>query len=289
MQLSTAASRLAIGTCGAVVGAYCAFTAFRNGQNLAEGLDGIAFGSAFAAVVIGSWFLLPLAAQSPKGRAALMRLGWALCLAFVLINAVGFTATHRTATVGTKTNTIAAYDAALTSLKSAQERLSAMKDNRRWQSTSGCTDATVEQSIEFCRQVQQALTDVAKNQSVVTSGKPATADAQADTIAWATRVDAAVVSRAMPIFMAVVLDIAASLFIWAALTTYGQAVAAPVTAVARKSRKTAQPKKKTAAKPKNKWTTVSAYIEPKPAFVKPDRRRKSMRPKNDNFVTANDR
>ena len=284
MQLSTLPSRLAIGMCGSVVGAYCAFTAFRNGQSLATGLDGIAFGSAFAAVVIGSWFLLPLAAASPRARRPLMRLGWALCVAFVLINAIGFTATHRTEKVGDKASAITAYDVALTALQAAQERLTAMKDNRRWQSTSGCTDATIPQSIEFCEDVRQVQSDITRNQAVVSSGRPATADAQADTIAWATRIDAHVVSRAMPIFMAVVLDIAASMFIWAALTTYGQTVkAAPVI---RKSRKTAAKPKSAKVQrksaPATDWTKIESY---QPIMTKKgtiDRRRKIVKAANQN-------
>ena len=274
MNYSLTLSRLAIGSCGAVVGAYCAFTAFRNGQTLAGGIDGIAFGSAFAAVVVGSWFLLPLAAQSPAKRAVLMRLGWALCLLFVLINAIGFTANHRTAVVGDKANTIVAYDVALTGLKTAQDALSAMKENRRWQSTSGCTDATAEKSIEFCRQVQQAQADIAKYQPVVSSGKPATADAQADTIAWVIRAETGVVSKAMPIFMAIVLDIAASLFIWGAMTTY----AAPTVAATRKTRKAAKPKKTTTKR--KRWTFKDSQKMLADATKKPDRRR--MKPRNDN-------
>ena len=235
MQFTTAFSRFAIGTTGVIVGAYCAFTAYRNGLSLAGGIDGIAFGAAFASIVIGSWFLLPLAASASWPRAMIMRIGWAMCLAFVLINAIGFTAGHRTSTVGGKANAIRAYDAALVSLKQAQEQLSAMKDNPRWEATSGCTDATVPKSIAFCRRVAQAQTMAASHQSVISAGKPATADAQADTIAWATQINAAIVSKAMPIFWALVLDIGASLFIWAALTTEaGQSAEAETRVRARK-------------------------------------------------------
>jgi hypothetical protein len=280
VNYSLTASRLAIGTCGVVVGAYCAFTAFRNGQTLAAGIDGIAFGSAFASVVVGSWFLLPLAAHSPRGRAALMRLGWALCLAFVLINAVGFTANHRTAVVGGKANTIVAYDVALSGLKAAQDAIAEMKVNPRWGKTAGCTDVTVPQSAEFCGTVQAAQAELARARTVVASGKPAVADAQADTIAWATRIDSTVVARALPIFMAIVLDIAASLFIWTALTVY-----LPAKAKTRK-RAPAKPKAMT-ARPK-RWTKKQTQQLFAAALKRPDRRRTKAR--NDNVVmqAAND-
>jgi hypothetical protein len=213
----TLPSRLAIGMCGVAVGAYCAYSSFRNGQAMASGLDGVAFGAAFAAIVIGSWFLLPLAEEFRGGRAAAMRAGWALCLAFVLINAIGFTATHRTEGVGGRTTAIQAYDAAIAALPSAMADLAAMKANARWQATAGCTDATAEKSVSFCADVRSKQVDVAKLQSQVNAGRPGAADAQAETIAWVMRLDAISVGRALPIFMAVVLDIAASLFMFAAL------------------------------------------------------------------------
>jgi hypothetical protein len=275
-------SRLAIGICGAVVGSYCAFTAFRNGQTLASGVDGIAFGSAFAAVVIGSWFLLPLASQSPKGRAVLMRIGWALCLAFVLVNAIGFTATHRTTQVGDRNNAITSYDTALAGLAQAQERLSAMKHNARWQSTSGCTDVTVPQSVAFCDDLRATQAKADQFSATVSAGKPATADAQADTIAWMLRADAGVVSKAMPVFMAVVLDVAASLFIWVALTTYSTAVAPVVTTIAPAKAAKRSATRKTKKPARKDWTKAEAYTTKEPVFAKPDRRRKTMKPKNDN-------
>jgi hypothetical protein len=287
LNITLTLSRVATGICGAVVGCYAAYSAFRNGQSMAGGLDGIAFGSAFAAVVIGGWFLLPLADRQQGTSRMLMRLGWAMCLVFVLINAVGFTATHRTTVVGDKTNSITAYDTALTGLKSAQEALTAMKSNARWQKTSGCSDVTAERSIEFCRQVQQAQADIAKYQPVVASGKPATADAQADTIAWVIQADTGVVSRAMPIFMAVVLDVAASLFIWAAMTTYQTAVAPSVVVeTPKKAPKPATKKKITRRKAWNNKQTQKLLAD---ALKKPDRRK--MKTRNDNqkkLVAAND-
>lgn len=266
--------RLATLICGYVVGAYCAYTAFRNGQSLANGLDGIAFGSAFSATVIGSWFLLPLAAASPRQRRPLIRLGWSLCVAFVLVNSIGFTANHRTEKVGERFSAITAYDVSLTALKAAQERLAAMKANPRWVRTSGCTDATVEQSIAFCKTVQQVQAEILKNQPVVTSGRPALADAQADTIGWVTRIDAHVVAKAMPVFWSVALEIAASLFIWVALTTYETPQVVKRAVSRAKKRKT------------KRWTSRQSQQMLQTALTKPDRRKRA---KNDNVppVPAN--
>ena len=218
MQQSTMPiSRLAIGICGSVIGSYCAYTAFRNGQYLAPGLDGIAFGAAFGAVVIGSWFLLPLASVASGLRALLTKAGWLLCVAFVLANAIGFTATHRTEKVGGATIAITGYDQALATLTTARSELETMKSNTRWAATQGCTNATADKSIGFCSQVAARQSEIKAAQDTINKGRPAVADAQAETIAWVLQADAITVSRAMPIFVAVVLDIMASLFMFAAL------------------------------------------------------------------------
>jgi hypothetical protein len=259
-------ARLAIGICGCTVGAYCALSAFRNGQNLAPGIDGIMFGAAFAAVVIGSWFILPLS-RSPLARA-----GWLLCTGFVLANAIGFTATHRTGTVGEKQNSIVTYNTALTGLEQATERLATIKGNARWESTKGCTDATVTQSIAFCEQFSSTQAKADKFQAIVTAGKPATADAQADTIGWVIQADTATVSKALPIFMAVVLDIAATLFMFLALSSNVRTAAHPkmsaetniakpkAKATNRKSRKVAKAKPKAPSKRWSQKQTV-AYLD----------------------------
>jgi hypothetical protein len=300
MKITTAVARLAIGLCGLVVGTYCALSAFRNGQSLAPGIDGDMFGAAFAAVVIGSWFILPLS-RNPLARA-----GWLLCTGFVLANAIGYTASHRTTTVGEKQNTIAAYTTAQQGLEQATERLTAMKGNRRWESTKGCTDVTAEQSITFCNDFSETQAKADKLQAIVLAGRPATPDAQADTIGWVIQADTATVSKALPIFMAVVLDIAATLFMYLALVSKATpAISAVVSPVATPKTKSAKAKNPTARKDrvvqkrKQKQTANAVAklktIATNPASFKPpfrvrkngnpDRRFKGAKAAND-FVKA---
>lgn len=251
MNRSMNLSRLAIGMCGIVVGSYCAYGAFRNGQSLAHGLDGIAFGAAFGAVVVGSWFLLPRASQEAGIRALLMKAGWLLCVAFVLANAVGFTATHRSEKVGGASVAITGYDQSLATLTTARSELEIMKNNPRWATTQGCTNATADKSIGFCSQVIARQSEIMSAGAVLTKGRPATADAQADTIAWVLRADTMTVSRAMPIFMAVVLDIAASLFMFAALAPATARETIDITPIVEAPRalKVRLPKKQMQSKP----------------------------------------
>jgi hypothetical protein len=91
----------------------------------------------------------------------------------------------------------------------------------------------------------------------------------------------------MPIFMAVVLDIAASMFIWAALTTYGQTIEAKP--VIRKSRKTAaKPRRRTDRQVAQlKRIAAQAFVPPRVTKQgRPDRRYKAARLTNDNTVDA---
>src|SRR5262245_46734742 len=174
-ESTTSPSRLAIEICGFVVGGFAAYTAFRNGQGMAAGLDGIAFGSAFAAVVVGSWFLLPLAEEFSGVRAAILRAGWALCLAFVLANAIGYTATHRTEGVSDRSTAIHAYDAAIQALPRTEGELATMKQNVRWTATAGCTNATAETSKAFCEAITAKQAELKEVRARVTFGRPGAA------------------------------------------------------------------------------------------------------------------
>lgn len=292
MKTTTLLARLAIGTCGCVAGFYAAYSAFKNGQNYAPGIDGTVVGAAFAAVVVGTWFILPATKNMSFGERWSARAGWLLLTAFVLTNATGFTATHRTNTVGEKQNTIAAYNTARQGLEQATERLTAMKGNRRWESTKGCTDATVEQSVTFCNQFSETQAKADKLQAIVLAGQPATSDAQADTIGWVIRADTATVSKALPIFMAVVLDIAATLFMYLALASKevrlnsdrpANPVATPkaaevITDASKKSKPAKAKKKTTRAK---RWTPAQTQKLLQQALQRPDGR--TLRPRNSNI------
>jgi hypothetical protein len=83
-----------------------------------------------------------------------------------------------------------------------------------------------------------------------------------------------------------------------AMQLISQAMSAPVSTtvapsvVTEKPKKTPKPVTKKKTTSKKRWSKIEAYMEPNaPVFAKPDRRRKSMKPKNDNQKTlmpAND-
>lgn len=225
MQILSTASlltRSALGLAGCGCGAYCATTAFWNGSSLAQGVLGLVFGGAFASVAIGSWFLLSTAEHRAKagehGVAWYARAAWIMCIIFVLANSIGFAASHRVEVTGGKELAIAAYDRAIRLEAEAQLTLEAYRRNPRWEASRGCTDITVQASQAYCAEVKTAKAALTSAQAEQRAGRPASADAAADTIGWLLSVNPATVARMLPVLWAVVLELAASAFMWLALT-----------------------------------------------------------------------
>lgn len=222
MMNSTSVSRAALLVTGTVVGAYCAGTAYMNGAASAPGLAGIALGAAGAAVACGSWFLLPeakqLAQEGSKLAAKVVSLGWLMCTLFVLWNAVGFTAFHRTEKVGNASQKIAAYDRADAQLQSASADLEEQRKNKRWASTNGCTNATVAESVTFCNQVASTKSNISTAQYVLKEGRPGTSDPQGEIISFALgNIGPALVGKLTPLIWALTQELAMSLFFYIAL------------------------------------------------------------------------
>lgn len=226
-------SRFVTLVAGLACGAYAVAAAFRNGfAQASTDVDGYIIGIAFAAVVVGSWPLLGLAdnakAHGQTSKAWGLRLGWAICLVFIVVNAVGYINKHRTENVGSRVETAAAYDRASAQLAAAMSSLEDMKKNRRWDSTSACTDATVPQSIAFCEEVEKKRIEIKQARTTLAKGKPAVADPHASQIAWILQADIAIVTKALPTFLGVVLEIMASLLFYASAGTAHNKVKRPV-------------------------------------------------------------
>lgn len=204
---------IAVGGC--VVGSYSAFAAFANGQLIANGIAATIFGVAFAAVVIISWIMLPVADlrsdQGAKRDAWLWRGSWVLALGFVLANSIVFSAHYRTEITEVKGLQINAFERAQRAETSAAAELQTLRTNARWEATSGCSNATAPKSKAFCERVQEAQSRVQAAQTILVMGRPTANDAGAQTLAWVLGGDEAKVARSLPIFWAVVLELMASL------------------------------------------------------------------------------
>ena len=222
-------SRSILGLCGLAVGSYCALTAFENGRSLShDDTIRLGIGIAFAAVAVGSWFLLPIADAWSRakchGTAAFLVVSWALCLCFIIANAVMFTAGVRTEHVNEKTITIADYNRAEENRVTARADLASLKGDELWTLTHECANATRERSIRYCDKVAAAQGALTRAEHTLQGGRPAEPDAGATTLAWAIGSDTATVARAFPVAVAAVLELMASLFMKFAFKVPGRKV-----------------------------------------------------------------
>ncbi|MFW5916731.1 MAG: hypothetical protein ACOCTM_04580, partial [Bacteroidota bacterium] len=170
-----------------------------------------------------SWALPILTNQAKregnKGLSRRLQAGWCLCTLFILVNAIGYTAYHRTENVGERLGTIEGYEQAKSLLPVYVETLEKMKANERWDSTQGCTNATVPKSVEYCNEFETQRQKVAEVREILKKKRPNSGDPQAETLAFAFgyHIRSEVIAKSMPIFTAVVLDLATVLFFYAAL------------------------------------------------------------------------
>ena len=204
------APRLATGAAGIAIGATCAAMAWENGAATAHGLQSLLWGSAYAAAVVGSWFLPTIARTTTPGYKLF---AWSLFLigtAFVLVNAIGYTAKHRDSGVGAARDEIHAHDIAQREYDRLSLELEAMKPNPRWAKTSGCTDITVPQSDRYCEGVRLVRGELAQQQAVLARPKPLSADPQAERLSMVLAAAPETVADWLPIFVAVAMDLLAS-------------------------------------------------------------------------------
>ncbi len=204
------APRIATGAAGAAIGATCAAMAWDNGAATASGFHGLLWGSAYASAVVGSWFLPTIARTTTPGYSFGAWFLFAIGTAFVLINAIGYTAKHRDSGVGAARDEIHAHDIAQREYDRLNGELNAMKPNPRWAKTSGCTDVTVVQSDKYCSDVRRVQGELAKHQATLARPKPLSADPQAERLSMVLTAAPEAVADWLPIFVAVAMDLLAS-------------------------------------------------------------------------------
>jgi len=204
------APRIATGAAGIAIGATCALMAYDNGSATAPGLHGLLWGSAYASAVVGSWFLPTIARTTTPGYSLGAWFLFTIGTAFVLINAIGYTAKHRDSGVGAAKDEIHAHDIAQREYDRLNRELAAMMPNPRWAKTSGCTDITVQKSDDYCANVRRVREALAKQQAILARPKPLSADPQAERLSMVLTAAPETVADWLPIFVAVAMDLLAS-------------------------------------------------------------------------------
>ena len=178
-------------------------------------------------------------------QAAAAGLLWGVCLTYSLTSALGFSAINRADTAGQRVAEAAAYGDLRTELDKARERLNwvpqhrpadmvaqeveVLKQNRRWDATKACADATTGPSKAFCGQfhellaelgaaqeatkLQSRIDDIRGKLTATTTGTAAAAavDPQVDTLSNLSGQTKAIVQTGLILMVALLVELGSSL------------------------------------------------------------------------------
>jgi hypothetical protein len=208
--------KLILLSCGLVAAAYSVPAAWLNGLAIGRG-GGASYVIAVAmvGVVIVSLVLGPVALEclrtGDQTRGLMLAAAWAVTFPLVLANSVGFTATNRTESVGSKEAAIEKYQRASAERDRLMSDLQVAQKSPRWEQTAGCTsNRSKRASRDFCDRVDEMRNGIQVANAVLNAGRPAAADAIADTLSWVTGLTPATIARLMPIWTVAAVEVAAS-------------------------------------------------------------------------------
>ena len=151
------------------------------------------------------------AREGAKIEAQLWRLAWLAALAVVIVNGVSYSAHYRVEQTGGAEVRIEAYEDAKRREARAEASLALLQKNALWEATAACSKKRSAKARDYCAQVAGAQAEIAAAAAIKSSGRPASADAGVETIAWITGVEARKVSRSIPLSWAAICDLLASL------------------------------------------------------------------------------
>lgn len=178
---------------------------------------------------------------------------WAVCIVYAMTSALGFAALNRSDTAGTRAVKAESYEDLRSQLTritqqqldlekhrpagAIQGEIDALKQNPRWTTSQGCTNATIDESRELCKQFYKltAELDIAKKDEVLqaqadelrpkvtklqASGVNKVADPQASFIAMISGLDITRVEVAMTILITLLVELGSSLGLYVATSTW---------------------------------------------------------------------
>jgi hypothetical protein len=200
---------------GLAAGSFCVYAAFDNGRSLtSDATGGRMFGLALAAVVFISWLMLPVAdwreAAGKWFTAWSVRAMWLATLGFVILSSAFYAASHRVDMVESKGIAIDAYERAKADRATAEADLSGMKKSELWAASASCAAIGDSYQKKFCAKVEAAKASIVKAEAVLAKGKPGAKDAGAESVAWLLAGDADKVGKAWPVYLGLVVELAAS-------------------------------------------------------------------------------
>jgi hypothetical protein len=178
---------------------------------------------------------------------------WAVCIVYAMTSALGFSALNRSDTTGARAMKAEKYEdlrAELTQLTqqqswlekhrsagSVQADIEAAKQNTRWTTSEGCTNATVDKSREFCENYHKLGAELAAaKQADMLSGRAAdvrakiagmeggasvkVADPQAAILSSLSGLDISRIDVALTILVTALVELGSSLGLYVATSTW---------------------------------------------------------------------
>jgi hypothetical protein len=180
---------------------------------------------------------------------------WAVCIVYAMTSALGFAATNRSDTTSTRAVQAEKYEDLRTELiritqqqaelpkhrplGAIQSEIDALKQNFRWTSSQGCTNATIDESRELCKQIYtlSAEQDNAKKDEVFQTradelrskvagmqsngrGPVKVADPQAKIISDLSGIDISKIEMVMTILVTMLVELGSSLGLYVATSTW---------------------------------------------------------------------
>jgi hypothetical protein len=186
--------KIALVLCGLTLGAFSASNAFLNGTSLVPGPAGYIVGSALVALLVWSGLSGSLMSNAFANGAwvtgLILLAHWVFATALVLAMSIGFVASHRSESVNSRQIKIDSYQRAEANWQRINEEIKA---------------ADASGSVKRAATLRQELRTA---ETQLQAGRPASSDAQAETLSWVTGVAPDKIGRAMPIWLAVAIDVA---------------------------------------------------------------------------------
>jgi hypothetical protein len=178
---------------------------------------------------------------------------WAVCIVYAMTSALGFSALNRSDTAGTRAVKAEKYQDHRTELSritqkqaelgkhrpigAIQGEIDALKQNYRWMTSDGCTNATIDESRELCKSYYKlkAELDIAKKNkayqesadvlrtkvaALQKSGVVKEADPQASIISTIFGLDIERVELAMTILVMLLVELGSSLGLYVSTSTW---------------------------------------------------------------------
>ncbi|MFT4079317.1 MAG: hypothetical protein QM659_08410 [Rhodomicrobium sp.] len=202
------------------IGGIAAAANFRFGQTLGgqSEVDALLFGAGGVALVALN-FIMPGAAAGAARRGARIQQAvciglFAVCAAFTLTSSVGFSSSHRADYAGDRAQAAERFERAKADVARLEGDLATMKASAKYQDSAGCADVRSWQR-EFCAAVSAKEAEMARTKAVMSAGRPAAIDAQAETLAALMGYKSQDVSTALSVSLAVVYELVASLGFYA--------------------------------------------------------------------------